>query len=1209
MAQDDGLPRATEGERGKKTAASSDIGSILALRYDVVRELGRGGMGVVYLCRDIVTGERVALKRLRPPDDTKAPLRPEETWWFQQEARAVAALEHPAIVRARDFGSLADGSPYLVMDVLPGRSVHEWMHTTKMPFSLIWSLVDQVLAGLAHAHARGVIHGDMKPSNVMLDVNASDRGPRAYILDLGLAWLRQSRHDPRLDGAPAPELAVHSGAGTVGWVAPEQIRKAATHVGPPTDLYALACIIYRVLTGKEVFAGSAQDVLRAHKRTPVGPLPLQEGTPREVGPFVQRMLAKRPWHRFELAADARRAWAEFRPSGTASLEEIVEASESRRRGQHRAVAAARSLAPGLLALRQAPMVGRDEERAELLRMVDLVCKGTATQRLAVLIGAAGVGKSRLAEWLAEYVHERGLMMPLRARYGRIPTPLDGITGAVNGHYGLVGADHALVEQTLINRWEVAPSDDDALTWVAATAEWLRPNAPGTITPVGPSGKRFILDTPELRWVVVRKIFERISKDRPVLLWFDDLHLASPNTFETISRLQHEASRLGILIVATARSEALETDLDAALRMEAMRAEWDGKVIDLKALAPEDTDELLRSTLPLHEDAVARASEQSRGNPLFALQLVHAWAGGGYLKLEGGEYRVPNDALKGRAITTAELWDERLRAVPTELRLSAYAAAALGEDIRGNVLKSLVSSLGMDAREAMTQLTRAQILLPSGSDQFRWPHALLQEHLMQRLHERNDAAAIFRLAANALAKHPAVGSRRIMKHRVTNLLRAGDDDIAATLMFRFIAGSWRRGRDTTATLRDLELLNGRVTGPAAAEHARWRAEALRHIGRLDEAKDQAEVARRAFAEAGDTMNEAHALRLLGHIASDLGAPAQGRVQVEEALTRFERLGDEQGRGQAQVVLGEIDYLLGDHARARGELLDASARCSVTGDVLGRAQCLILLALTETAAGGHQRARALLSEARAEFERIGYQLGLAQTDVALGHADYRAFDLDAARSHALTARASFRELQNPRGEAACERLLAMVALDSDDFEAASAHAEVARRLFDSLHDPWGELESKLLLAQVALARGDAAAAKLVEACDAIVLDEAEPRQHRHLTRAWLAQKEERWKSAEEEIERARSVFGGDWTQTGDHTPALLRRLSRMEWSLEVHAKLEGWLDGVERSELDVAERLGENPSNSSVDVGGDAEDKEKSGQDGRLSDGIADPARRV
>src|SRR4029078_5977355 len=69
--------------------------------------------------------------------------RAEESWWFQQEARPVAALDHPAIVRARDFGTLHDGSPYLVMDALPGRSVHEWMHTSTIPWSCIWASVTQ----------------------------------------------------------------------------------------------------------------------------------------------------------------------------------------------------------------------------------------------------------------------------------------------------------------------------------------------------------------------------------------------------------------------------------------------------------------------------------------------------------------------------------------------------------------------------------------------------------------------------------------------------------------------------------------------------------------------------------------------------------------------------------------------------------------------------------------------------------------------------------------------------------------------------------------------------------------------------------------------------------------------------------------------------------------------------------------------------------
>jgi eukaryotic-like serine/threonine-protein kinase len=1155
-------------QKSSATPPPSDVGTVLAQRYEVVRELGHGGMGVVYLCRDVVTSDRVALKRLRSPE--KGESRPEESWWFYQEARAVSLLSHPAIVRARDFGQLGDGSPFFVMDVLPGRSVHEWMHTTQLPWTVIWPMVDQVLAALGHAHARGVIHGDLKPSNIMLDLASNGRGPRAYVLDLGLAWLREYRHDSRLDGARAPQVAVHSGAGTVGWVAPEQIRRQAALVGPATDLYALGCVMYRVLSGREVFEGNAQDVLRAHKRTPV-PMPaVPEDVPPDAGKFVLRLLEKKPWRRYEFAADARRAWNAIKPPQASTLEDAVKSAPN---SSAAPAAYARSLAPGILSLRAPMLVARHEERRELWKAVEEVAAGRPRQELIALIGEAGVGKSRIAEWLCAEVHEQGTMLPLRARYGRMPTPLDGITGAINAHFGLEGADRVAVEEALIARWEVDKGDDDALTWVAATAEWLRPAPPGSVAPMGPSGKRFVLDRPELRFVVIKKVLERLSHDRPVLMWLDDLHYASPNTFEVISRLRRDAADLPLLVIATARSETLATNLDAALRMEAMRAAWNGRVLELEPLGTDDTEALLRSALPLDDAAVKRAVEQSGGNPLFALQLLYAWAGGGYLTLDGGRYRVPERALHGRAITTAELWDERVRAIPTELRLSAYAAAALGDDVRGEVLRMLCASLGMDPRDALVALTRAQILLAVGNDQFRWPHALLQEHLLERLNDRNDAPAIYRLAAHALAKHPTVGSRRTMKHRVSNLLKAGDDDTAAKLLFDFIRGSWRRGRDTAATLRDLEMLQGRLHGANAAEGALWRAEALRYIGKLDEARAEAESARRAFAQTGDIAKEASALRLLGHIASELAQPVQGRALVMKALERYERIGDAAGRAQAEVVLGEIDYLLGDHTRARATLKRALERCTEAGDLLGRAQCLVWLAVIEGAVGAFRRGRDLLAQARAGFDAIGYRLGIAQCDVALGHADHRASDFAGARVRALASRASFRELQNPRGEAACERLLAMVALDSDDYDAAEAHARVAFRIYERLQDPWGELESRLLLAQVALARDDSRAESFVSACDAVVLDEAEPRQHRHLTRAWLAQTQGRWTDASTELDEARAAFvvcspdgGGPRVaearlRTGDHTPHLLARFARLEWVGPALEKIESWLVQIE------------------------------------------------
>ncbi len=1149
------------------TGNVAQAGERLADRYEVIRELGRGGMGVVYLCRDLVTTEKVALKRLRSPDETKAASREEESWWFQQEARAVASLDHPAIVRARDFGMLPDGSPYLVMDALPGRSVHEWMHTTKIPWAVIWATVDQVLAGLGHAHSRGIIHGDMKPSNVMIDLSAP-RGPRAYILDLGLAWLRETLMDPRLDGAAHPDLAMHAGAGTVGWVAPEQIRRAATHVGPPTDMYALGCILYRILVGHEVFEGAAQEVLRAHKRTPVVPPVLPEGVPGGVAAFVVRLLEKKPWQRFELAADARAAWAEFRPKHVATMEETLAAipmpaaaPSSVMPEQGRAVAAARSLAPGLLSLRPSPMVARMSERERLLGICKMLIDAPAgAKRMVTLVGPAGVGKSRLAEWLCEHALEHGTAWVLRARYGKIPTALDGLTGAVNKFYNLQGADRALVEQTLINRWEVSKTNDAELAWVSATAEWLRPTPPGDDTPLGPTGKRFILDNPELRYTVIRRVLERIAHDRPLLIWTDDLHYASQNTFDVLARVQRE-STVRCLLVATAREEALEADAVAERRMRTLADEWNADIMRLNPLADEETHVLLRATLPLHTDAIRAATRQSRGNPLFALQLVHAWAGGGYLRMEAGRYRVPAEALAGRAITTAELWDERLRGLNDTLRGVAYAAAALGDDVRGVVLKALAQSLGLDPRESLSALTRAQILLATGVDQYRWAHALLQEHLLARLHERDDAKAIFRAAADALALHPMIGSRRIMKHRVLNLARAGEDEMAARLMLRFVEGAWSRGRDTTATLKDLKLVEGRVTGVLAAEHAYWMAEALRHTGKLEEAKVQGQSALAAFREFHEVKREAHCLRLLGHIASDMGQPMKGRELVAEAIRLSTEQSDTRGRARAMVVIGEIDVLLGEHVRASKVLEEAERACAEAGDELARGQGLILNAMIAMGRGRFDGATHLLIDARVAFDAIGYRLGIAQCETVLAHADHRGRRFGEARSRALSARTAFRELTNPRGEAACERLLAFVAFDEDDFATSALHASVAERIYDRLADPWGLLESRLLLAQIALARGDMSeAVELTTACAYIHTDEAEPRQHRHLTQAWLAREQARWSDAAEAIAAARDTYP-DPARCGDHTPFLVERLRALDWREEATGLFSAWASALD------------------------------------------------
>jgi tetratricopeptide (TPR) repeat protein len=458
---------------------------------------------------------------------------------------------------------------------------------------------------------------------------------------------------------------------------------------------------------------------------------------------------------------------------------------------------------------------------------------------------------------------------------------------------------------------------------------------------------------------------------------------------------------------------------------------------------------------------------------------------------------------------------------------------------------------------------------------------LQEHLLAQLFQKPNASQVFRAAAEALAHHPAASSRRIVRHRAVSLLRAGAFDEAADVLHAHVAALWQSSRDISATLRDLAVLEGRapagpagegraiLSGPRLGTNLRYRAEALRLAGRLDEARRDAEEARRIFEHAGDEENEANCLRLLGHIASDLGAETQGRRLVARALTLFEKLGHTQGQAQCEVLLGEIDYLLGEHGRARPLLVSGAERFAAVGDRLGRAQCLLLQSMVEQAAAGSspEVVRSLLAEARADFDAIGYRLGLAQGELILAHAEHRLGNLETARDLALAARQSFRDLANPRGEGGCERLLAMTALDAGEDALAEEHADAALRIYEKLADPWGQVEARLLFAQIALHRADAEKAREhLIACEAVALSEAEAKQHRHLTLAWLAYHEGRFHEAAKEIDAARAAFKD--SRTGDHTAQLLARFSRMAWPKPAGGRIAGWMRALGKGSPDEA-----------------------------------------
>ncbi|HWO12157.1 MAG TPA: hypothetical protein VNN80_21830, partial [Polyangiaceae bacterium] len=698
----------------------------------------------------------------------------------------------------------------------------------------------------------------------------------------------------------------------------------------------------------------------------------------------------------------------------------------------------------------------------------------------------------------------------------------------------------------------------------------RPTPPGTEQRLGPTGVRFSLDSPGVRRQVTRFTIRKIASGRPLLLFLDDLHNASETVIDGLIRIHETELDQRIFMVGTVRTEDVQLAGPIANALRALRSEIDGEVLQVLPMNKDDTCSMLRASLPLDDEAVLEAARRSRGFPLFALQQLHAWAHAGDMKFADGSYRVSQEVLAVRPQTTADLWDARLAALGDAEQLAACAVATLGIDMRVVVIVALLEDLGLRPGPSIDALRRAEIILPRGTERYTWPHALLQEHLLLRLASRPEAERVFQAAARALTHHPLVGTHRVVRQRVVNLLHANRADEAADIFFDFLEQSSHGTLQPRATLADLDLLAERLTGVAAARHDRWRAEVLRYAGTSLQAKQHAERAREALESLDDEPSLAHCLRLLGQLEANLGNLSDGLRQVEMAHQVFERVGDVLGMAECEAAIAEIAYQQGNYQRASTAARQGADHFAAQGRMLGRAQCLLQLCWTAHSEGRSSRARRLTLEARTELERSGYRPGLAETTLLLAHIEHRLSNFFSAMSEAQDALALFEALGMPRGTAASERLLAMIAIDTDDLDNAQIHASRSLRLYQMLVEPAGQAEAELLLAQSYLARGELPDARaLIEAVGEKFGEERGAKQHYLLTVAWLEMDLGNVERAQRALRAAASCFS-DLSQAGEHTSQLLARLSRLRWPMaEAFDLIEEWrraIDDHERRDQD-------------------------------------------
>ncbi len=938
--------------------------------FTVERYIGRGGMASVWGGRHRASGAAVAVKVI----DAERARDQRYRVAFAHEVRAVARLDHPAIVRIFDHGALGAsptprlpaGAPYLVMQQLDGPPLDEG------PAARRWPEMARALAvlldGLAHAHARGVVHRDLKPENVL-------GGPEGPVLtDFGLA--SRPGRDPG-----------HAGAGTPGFMAPEQIRGEWRRFGPATDLYALGCLAWALACGAPPHWRPGLPPLAlamAHVSRPPPPFEPRFTVPARLEGWLRRLLAPAPEQRYAFAAEALaglRSIVDNRP-----LEPPPLPDDWRTDARPPQPATLVGVGRALFGHRVWPPTGREPDRDRLWRALRGVIAGRRTR--AVLIeGPSGSGKTHLAAWLAERAHRAGQARTLTARHQPLggPGDADGLGPMLARHFGVVdgAVHHALPAISALP----AVRGDRRAVEIAALA------APDGVCADGPNTVR--LDR-AARLDLMPGALRALASDRPLVIVVDDLQWGE-EALRTVERLLGGAEA-PILLLLTVRTEGVERGSALDARLAALRAHDAVDALTLGPLDPAAHRRIIRAMLPVHDSLVDALVERAAGSPLFAAELMRYFIGAGLLRDGPGGYRLASGAEAALPRGLQALWQARLvEALGGEAEAAwgpLQVAAALGLTVDGDTWTAACARAGVRwSRVGLERLLDARLMHIDRAGEWAFCHAMLRETLIAAARAGGDWAVINRACADALAERGAA-PLRIAEHR----LAAGQDAAALEPL--------RAASEQAALDAELDLLERIVQRRIGLLRrlriprldARWEELRL-HRARLDQRRGRyAPAIRRARRLRATSPDEPRLVTLALHVESNAryytDGPRSSLPLIASALPMARAAGDP---GLIELMLSEYAstlMFLGRLDEAEAALLEGWRHIAGRGRPRREGGVLYYLAnvhaFREEPPPGIARCR----QAREAFRRAGSRHLEGLTWSVEGDLERRQGDLDRA-----------------------------------------------------------------------------------------------------------------------------------------------------------------------------------------------------------------------
>jgi predicted ATPase/serine/threonine protein kinase len=1027
------------------------VGRTVAGKYRIDARLGAGGMGAVYRATQLALQRTVAVKVVLAASAG----RPVFARRFEREAIAVARLKHPHIVSVYDYGTDPAVGAYIVMEYLEGdslRSVLRRSGRVSPPQAVAW--MTEVCSAIHAAHLGGIVHRDLKPDNIFLEATAD--GYAIKVLDFGIAKMIAGLESGSSLTGPGGVI------GTPVYMSPEQCEGGP--VGPASDIYALGCVLYELVTGRPPFESESTPAL-LYKHAHVAPVPprrLVPGLPEAVEAVILRALEKRPEDRFASAGELRRALpllgSEDRTidlaSGPGPLASTMTVAET-----HPTPPTVRNNLPKPLSR----LVGRDRD-AEGVRT------RLAGARLVTLTGPGGIGKTRLAVrvageslaahpdgvWLVDLAVASEADAVLRAVAGVLEVREDASTSLADAIVSALGERHVLI--VLDNCEHLVTACAALVERLLSSCERLRVLATSR-EPLGVRGEVvWSLPPLSLPTVASRASVDEIAESEAVALFVDRAQSAKPSfalTADLAPLVADLCSRLDGIPLAIELAAARVKALSVAQILE--------KLASLGVLRGGG-----RSALPRHQTlratiewSYALLDDAERSVLTRCAVFVGGW------ELAAAEAICASDR-----VDASEVVDVLERLVDKSL--------VVPEDRGDRVRYRLLATIGLFARE---------LLAASGeADAVAGAHRAWFAELLERAfadfggagHERwRELVAIeHENALAALAWGRTSQSDPVESVRLAVALGAYWD----------MYGHWQLGREWLEW-----CLEAAPEAPAQLRtRALFRAGTLAHRqGDLAGARARLEACLPLLRPTGNARMLAETLSQLGVIANNMADRSRAEDLLEQALEINRAAGQPIAIGSTLYELGAVARDSAEYSRARSLLEQSLAEFETAGFRQGVGVVYCELGLIAVREGAPEEAARLAERGLAVAREIGVAFLEAYARIALGEIAIDAGEGRAARVHFAEALALAKSLggselitQGLEGMAQAAALLGEAGRAVTLFGAASA-------LRESMHEALPDADRKRIDAVLSRARatlGDAVAGRATETGRSLARDAA-------------------------------------------------------------------------------------------------------------------------